>query len=620
MGANYLGEQRCSFCVWAPRCEEVEVLITGPSPRTHLLNRGLRGYHSAVLEGVAPGTRYFYRLNGDTQRPDPASRFQPEGVHGASEVLEPDFPWEDAGWFGLPLRDYILYEVHVGTATAEGTFEALIPHLHELKDLGVTALELMPVAQFPGARNWGYDGVYPFAVQDSYGGPAGLRRLVNECHKLGLAVVLDVVYNHFGPEGNYLRDFGLYFTDRYHTPWGEALNFDGEHSDEVRRFFLENTIEWQREFHIDALRLDAVHAIHDFSATPFLTQLARATRQQARRLNRRFHLIAESDLNDPRLIRPEVLGGHGLDAQWSDDFHHVLHVLLTGEREGYYQDFGGTRQLAKVFSQGYVYTGEYSPARRRSHGSPPDHTAASQFVVYSQNHDQIGNRLLGDRLTRLVEFDKLKLAAGTVLISPFLPLLFMGEEYGETAPFQYMVSHGDPDLLEAVRQGRKTEFAAFNWNHPMPDPGAVTTFEQCRLNPRAHLKGGQQAVLRRFYKELIRLRRELPPLRYADKSSIRAIPYENRKSLAVYYEFPPECLCVLFNYSDAATDVPADLAEWSWTTVIDSSAPEWGGDGSAVPTHIPSGETVPLTLSPSSVVVLRAGGNASEQGGVSPEP
>ena len=435
---------RCCFRVWAPRAEKVEVRLVAPQERLLPLKKAEAGYFHGVLERVEPGARYFYRLDGTRERPDPASRFQPEGVHGPSQVIEPDFPWTDQGWCGLGLPAYVIYEIHVGAFTPAGTFEAVIPHLAELKELGITALELMPVAQFPGRRNWGYDGVFPYAVQNSYGGPAGLKRLVDACHRHGLAVILDVVYNHLGPEGNYLGDYGCYFTDRYRTPWGEAVNFDGPHSDEVRRFFIENALYWIGDCHIDALRLDALHAIFDQSPQPFLAELAEAVHAQAEGLNRRVHLMAESDLNDVRLIRPPELGGYGLDAHWNEDFHHALHTLLTGEQGGYYEDFGRLAQLAKAFREGFVYSGQYSPYRRRRHGSSSRGLPGQRFIVFAQNHDQVGNRLLGDRLTRLVSFEALKLAAGAMILSPFLPLLFMGEEYGEVAPFHYFISHSDP--------------------------------------------------------------------------------------------------------------------------------------------------------------------------------
>ncbi|RPJ02979.1 MAG: malto-oligosyltrehalose trehalohydrolase, partial [Chloroflexi bacterium] len=545
LGAHFQGEQQCSFLVWAPNVEQVEVRVKTPAERVFPLRRDERGYHYGLVEGLEPGGRYYYCLDQSVERPDPASSFQPEGVHGPSEVIDPAFDWEDQGWFGLPLRDYLIYELHVGTFTPEGTFDAIIPLLPELIELGVTALELMPVAQFPGARNWGYDGVYPYAVQDSYGGPSGLKRLVNACHQCGLAVVLDVVYNHLGPEGNYLREFGPYFTDRYRTPWGAALNFDGEHSQEVRRFFLENALRWQTQFHLDALRLDAVHAIKDCSARPFLQELAQLTRQRSEQLNRRFYLIAESDLNDARLTAPEVLGGYGLDGQWSDDFHHSLHVLLTGERDGYYMDFGGTGLLAKVFREGYAYTGQYSAYRRQPHGNSPRLNSAKQFVVYSQNHDQVGNRRDGDRLSRLAHLEGLKLAAGTVLLSPFIPLLFMGEEYGEPAPFQYVISHTDPELVEAVRHGRRAEFAPFAWPEQVPDPHAESTFQQCILNRELLRSDPTHRALYDFYRELIRLRRELPAIAHADKSTLQADALEPEQVLRVLYDDSVGPVCML---------------------------------------------------------------------------
>ncbi|MBC7325071.1 MAG: malto-oligosyltrehalose trehalohydrolase, partial [Moorella sp. (in: Bacteria)] len=335
LGATYLGNGRCRFLVWAPLADTVAVQIVAPRELLAPLTRGERGYHYGVVPGVEPGSLYFYLLDGKKRRPDPASRYQPQGVHGPSQVMATRaYAWTDQGWCAPPLEKLVFYELHAGTFTSAGTFGAIIPHLPGLRELGVTALELMPVAQFPGSRNWGYDGVYPFAVQNTYGGPEELRRLVDTCHRHGMAVFLDVVYNHLGPEGNYLEDFAPYFTGRYRTPWGRALNFDGPGSDEVRRFFIENALFWLTEFHLDGLRLDAVHAIVDTSARPFLAELAATVRRQAERLGRRFYLVAESDLNDARLILPPVLGGYGLDAQWSDDFHHALHALLTGERKG----------------------------------------------------------------------------------------------------------------------------------------------------------------------------------------------------------------------------------------------------------------------------------------------
>jgi maltooligosyltrehalose trehalohydrolase len=499
LGATYLGEGRCRFLLWAPLAQTVEVHIVAPQERLIPLEKTLRGYYQAIVEAVEPGSLYIYRLDGQKERSDPASRYQPQDVHGPSQVVDTRFPWEDGGWFGRPWRDYIMYELHVGTFTAEGTFDTIIPYLDELKDLGITAIELMPVAQFPGSRNWGYDGVYPYAAQHTYGGPEGLQRLVNACHQQGLAVVLDVVYNHLGPEGNYLGDFGPYFTDRYKTPWGLALNFDGPQSDEVRRFFIENALYWITACHIDALRLDAVHAIVDHSAYPFLDELAAAVHEQAEWLNRRVHVIAESDLDDTRIIRPRELGGYRHDAQWNDGFHHALHTLLTGECDGYYRDFGKVAHLAKAFAEGYVYSGQFSVFRQRRHGNSSRLVPAHKFVVCAQNHDQVGNRMLGERLGQLVSFEGLKLAAGVVLLSPCIPLLFMGEEYGETAPFPYFMSHSDPELIEAVRQGRREEFAAFAWESEPPDPQGEAVFQHAKLNHSLRYEA-HHAVLGAFLK------------------------------------------------------------------------------------------------------------------------
>ncbi|MBI2953654.1 MAG: malto-oligosyltrehalose trehalohydrolase [Chloroflexi bacterium] len=587
LGATYLGNGRCSFLVWAPLVSTVEItLVSRRNKKVVAMEQATHGYHHAVVEGVNPGAHYFYRLDGQKERPDPASRYQPDGVHGPSQVVDPaTFTWQDQHWFGRPLQDLVIYELHVGTFSPEGTFDAIIPYLDELRDLGITAIELMPVAQFPGGRNWGYDGVQPFAVQHSYGGPEGLRRLVNACHLRGLAVVLDVVYNHLGPEGNYFADFAPFFTDAYLTPWGKAINFDGPDSDDVRRFFVENATHWFAEFHVDALRLDAIHAIKDFSATPFLQELATATHSLAERLNRRLHLIAESDLNDARVIRSPEIGGLGLDAQWSDDFHHALHSLLTGERAGYYQDFGGVGHLARAFREAFVYSGQYSPFRRCRHGNSPRLNSARQFVVCSQNHDQTGNRMLGERLSQLVAFESLKLAAGAVLLSPFVPLLFMGEEYGETAPFQYFTSHSDRALIEAVRKGRREEFATFNWQGEVPDPQAETTFLRSKL--RHHLRrDGHHRALWEFYRELIRLRAALPPLAHLSLESIDVASDEETKTLFVRRWTQQDQVFMLFNFGDGEAVVPVRVQPGQWRKEMDSSEQRWLGGGSLLPQQL----------------------------------
>jgi len=603
LGADYLGEGRCRFTVWAPFANNVQVQLVSPEERIVPLERKERGYHQAVIEGVEPSSLYLYRLDGHKERPDPASRFQPRGVHGPSQVVDSHFVWQDEDWHGLPWEEWVIYELHVGTFTPEGTFESIIPRLPEIKDLGITAIELMPVAQFPGSRNWGYDGAYPFAVQNSYGGPGGLKHLVNGCHQLGLAVVLDVVYNHLGPEGNYLADFGPYFTDRYRGPWGNPINFDGPYSDEVRRFFIDNGLYWVREFHLDGLRIDAIHGILDFSARPFLEELALAVHEQAERLSRRVYLIAESDLNDTRIVRSCELGGFGLDAQWNDDFHHALHTLLTNEDSGYYQDFGELQHLVKAFRQGFVYSGEYSFYRKRRHGDSSRHLPAERFVVFSQNHDQVGNRAQSERLSALVSFEALKLAAGMVLLSPFIPLLFMGEEYGETAPFYYFISHSDQDLIEAVRRGRREEFASFRWQGEPADPQDEGTFLRCKLQRELRFKG-QHEVLYSFYRELIRLRRELPALRNLDKEWLEVTGLEQEKVLLWRRWSEKQEAAATFHLGKQEKSLSIPLSEGRWRKQLDSADSTWSGPGSTFPLEIFSRGKVSLSLSPESFAVF----------------
>jgi maltooligosyltrehalose trehalohydrolase len=619
LGATYLGEGQCHFLVWAPFAKSVEVrifddsglpdgsvAISGKSATEYRLARlapGARGYHEGELEGVKPGSLYVYRLDGNKERPDPASRFQPSGVHGPSQVEPSDYRWNDASWSGIPLEDYIIYEIHVGTYTPEGTFSAIIPYLDEIRELGITALELMPLAQFPGSRNWGYDGVHPFSVQNSYGGPGDLRSLVDACHQRGMAAVLDVVYNHLGPEGNYLGDFGPYFTDQYQSPWGRAINFDGPHSDEVVRFFIENALYWIQEFHIDALRLDAIHGIVDRSAQPFLRLLAQSVHEFARKAGRKIYLIAESDLNDVRFILPAESAGYGLDAQWSDDFHHALHALLTKERMGYYEDFGRLGDLAKAFEEGYVYTGQYSRYRNRRHGNASRDLPARQFTVFAQNHDQVGNRAFGERLTALLSFEALKLAAGMVHLSPFIPLLFMGEEYGEGAPFQYFTSHLDPGLIEAVRQGRREEFAAFKWKDEPPDPQAESTFAKSKLDHSLSRREPHQ-TLQQFYRALISLRRELPGFRLLSKKHLEARAFEREQVLQIRRWSEAGEALIAANFGEEPVTVRLPIPRGAWRKVLDSAEQRWKGEGSAVPESLNSQGQAAMRLSRKSFSVF----------------
>lgn len=593
LGACPLGDRAARFRVWAPRARTVAVRLMEPAGKpfplaaTPLEARD-RGYFEATVPGVDPGSRYRYILDGEHERPDPASRCQPDGVHGPSQLVDPDaFPWTDHDWRGLQLEELIIYELHMGTFTPEGTFQAVIPYLEYLQnELGITAIELMPVAQFPGTRNWGYDGVYPFAPQFSYGGPDGLKALVDACHTQGLAVVLDVVYNHLGPEGNYLGDFGTYFTDRYRTPWGQAINFDGPDSDEVRHFFISNALYWVTEYHVDALRLDAIHGIYDFSARHILEELAKVVHSEARRLNRTVLVFAESDLNDVRVITPSAEGGYSLDAQWNDDFHHTLHTLLTGEKAGYYQDFGRLEHMAAALREGFVYSGQYSAYRRRRHGSPSRHRPGSQFVVFSQNHDQVGNRAKGDRLSTLIPYEALKVAAATVLLAPSVPLLFMGEEYGETAPFLYFTDHGDPALVEAVRKGRRAEFASFGWQGKVPDPQDPRTFERSCLNLDGRLAPAQQSLLD-WYRRLIVFRKQWPALGTAGSEAYgcQVWTYEAERVLVVHrWKTGERAALLLLGFSDTPQTITLREPKGTWDLCADGSTTD---DGAPVPNSPP---------------------------------
>lgn len=512
--------------VWAPQARQVElVLIEKGQQRAVAMQREERGFFHHTEAKVPEGQRYAYRLDGGPERPDPCSLWQPDGVHGPSAVVFPErFSWTDRNWRGVPRADLVFYELHVGTFTPQGTFEAAISRLNDLRDLGVTALEIMPVGQFPGSRNWGYDGVLPYAVQNSYGGPYGLQRLVDACHAAGLAVFLDVVYNHLGPEGNYLAEFGPYFTDHYKTPWGKAVNYDGPGSDAVRDYIVNNARLWLEEFHFDGLRLDAVHAIYDFSARHILRDVQEAAEDVSRHCGRTLHVVAESDLNDPRLLHPRSRGGHELGGQWNDDFHHAAHAFLTGERRGYYQDFGSARQIAQVLTQPYLFAGDYSPHRNRKHGAPPEGLFGDRFVVCLQNHDQVGNRARGDRLLSLLGNPvKQRLASSLLLLSPYVPLLFMGEEYGEDNPFPFFCSFGDPQLIEAVRQGRKQEFAELVGQGTVPDPQDEATFGSARLS-WSWPQGTPRAGLRRLYQDLLAARREWPALHDYERRTSRLLP------------------------------------------------------------------------------------------------
>ena len=506
LAADRDGHRR--FRLWAPTPDRVELVVrTGDREDRYPLHDEGHGYLLSDEVAAPAGSWYGFYLDGQTEKryPDPASRYQPEGVHGWSEVIDLP-PREATGWKGHGLGDAVIYELHIGTFTPEGTLRAAIGKLDYLRDLGVNTLEVMPLNQTPGDRNWGYDGVKNFALFRAYGRPEDLRDFIREAHRRGIAVLIDVIYNHLGPEGNYLPQFFPVFTEKHHTPWGQAINFDDRQADGVRNYWLQNVRMWLDEYGADGLRIDAVHAIKDNSARHFLEELSAVVDEIAQRDHRELITIAECDLNAPRFIRSRADGGYGMSGQWVDEFHHALHVVLTGETRGYYEDFGSVETLAKALQDGYVYTGQFSRHRGRNFGVKPDERIRpSQMVVFLQNHDQVGNRMVGDRLLSSVGRDKYLLGAGTYLLSPFTPLIFMGEEYGEENPFPYFVHHGDPDLIEAVRKGRAAEFAAFQHEgHTVPDPQSEDTFGTARLSWK------EEDRIARFYREALLLRSGAP--------------------------------------------------------------------------------------------------------------
>jgi maltooligosyltrehalose trehalohydrolase len=576
------------FRVWAPAARWVGLVLIDVAARRDVeMQPEADGYFRHEEANLSEGQRYALRLDNGPERPDPCSLRQPEGVHGPSSVVRPDrFSWTDGGWKGVRREALAFYELHVGTFSPEGTFGGIIPRLRDLRELGVTAVEIMPVAQFPGTRNWGYDGVLPYAAQESYGGPHGLQRLVDACHAEGLALFLDVVYNHFGPEGNYLGEFGRYFNDRYKTPWGPAVNYDGHGCDAVRDYVLDNVRMWLEEFHFDGLRLDAVHAFFDLGARHILGAIEEVAEAVAARRGWPATIVAESDLNDPRLLHPRGRGGHALGAQWADDFHHAAHALLSGERDGYYVDFGEARHLARALECPFVYAWDYSPYRGRKHGAPPEGLSGDRFVVCLQNHDQVGNRARGDRLNRLLGSPaKQRLAAGLLLLSPYLPLLFMGEEYGEENPFPFFCSFGDPALVQAVREGRKREFEAFSWQGEVPDPQAEATFASAKLS-WSWPEGTPRAGLRRLYRDLLAARREWPALRDFEDRTVRLMEGDQGagpilelvrggESLGAE-SLGAESVRALFNLGDRPVRPPGGTTGEA-PILFDSEAVEYGG-------------------------------------------
>jgi maltooligosyltrehalose trehalohydrolase len=576
---------RLPLRVWAPNAKRVEVIA---GDLRFDLDRVEREWWAGKLPDTGSEVDYVIILDDGQPLPDPRSNWQPQGVHGPSRAVDhARFQWTDDRWRAGPLSSSVMYEMHVGTFSPEGTFDGAIKKLDHLVALGITHVEVMPIAEFLGSRGWGYDGVALFAVKHEYGGPDGFKRFVDACHAKGLAVILDVVYNHLGPSGNYLPQFGPYFTQRHKTPWGSAINFDGRKSHEVRRYFCDNAIMWFRDYHVDALRLDAIHAIIDTSAVPFLQQLAMEIEELSAHLGRHLYLIAESDLNDPRVVRPSELGGFGLHAQWSDDFHHSLHAMLTRERAGYYGDFGTMNDLAKAICQPFVYAGRLSNYRARPHGRPAVEISGHRFITFQQNHDQIGNRAQGDRLCMVINRDKLKIGAAIVLTSPFLPMLFQGEEWAASSPFQYFVDfHDEPELAKAVSEGRRREFEGFGWKpEDVPDPQDPETFERSKLRWE-EVGESDHADILEWYTRLVHLRRTRPALTTGRLDLIDV--HSNEQEQWVLYE--REAITVIANLAEDERRIA--LRPGRPTEVLLASKPpiELSGDA--------------IRLPPESVVVL----------------
>jgi maltooligosyltrehalose trehalohydrolase len=510
------------FTVWAPRSTRVDLVLPS-SPQTLAMERRADGWWTREVGTAGHGTDYWFGVDGADPAPDPRSAWQPHGVHGPSRIFDAGrYGWSDDAWPGRNILGAVFYELHVGTFTPEGTLDAAVDHLDHLVGLGVDVVELMPVAAFPGRHGWGYDGVHLYAVHDSYGGPEGLQRFVDACHARGLAVCLDVVYNHLGPSGNYLHRYGPYFTDRHHTPWGQAINLDDDGSDQVRRWICDNALRWMEDFHVDCLRLDAVHALVDDSPRHLLAQLADEVRALSDKLGTPLSLVAESDLNDPRTVEPTAAGGLGMTAQWSDDFHHALHTLLTGEQHGYYSDFGSPEVLARTLTEVFRHAGDYSSFRGTDWGVPvdPDRHAGHRFLGYRQNHDQVGNRAHGDRMSDTVSPGLIAAGAALVLTSPFTPMLFMGEEWAAGTPWQFFTDFDEPDLAEAVRRGRRAEFASHGWHGEVPDPQDPATRDASVLDWSEPEREPHRGVLA-WYHDLIALRRATPELRDDDLARVQ---------------------------------------------------------------------------------------------------
>jgi maltooligosyltrehalose trehalohydrolase len=592
VGADYQ-DGTCHFSVWAPNRSHITLVL--PKENQHFsMDKSAGGYWTHTTEGFEPNTTYLYELDDKTLKPDPASHYQPDGVFGASQVIDHDaFRWTDRNWQGLDIKDLVFYELHVGTFTPQGTFKGVQSRIRELTEFGINAVELMPVTQFSGRRNWGYDSVFPFAVQNSYGEPDDLKALVNECHAQGVALFADFVYNHLGPEGSCLNEYGPYFPSTNIGRWGASINLDGSQNDGVRNYFLENTLHWLSRYHLDGIRLDAVLSMHDTSPRHFLAELNEKIRIYAETAGRKIHLIAESGYNVPQVLTPIEQGGFGFDAQWLDDFQHAVFALLTGEREGYYGGYSGIQDLAKTLTEGFVYVGDEPDCKRKAPGESYQWIPADKLIAFSQNHDQIGNRLLGDRLTAIAGFEAAKLAAGIVLLSPYVPLLFMGEEYGETAPFQFFADYQNRELVDAVRVGRKKEFAIFHWQGEVPDPQSPKTYEQSKLNWQTRSTERGQKILG-YYRTLIELRRRHPIFQPQTKRQIKHV-HTQENVLFVHKQYGDAEAGIIVNCTGTPASHDFPLEDGTYVKVFDSADFAWAGSGPVLPTLAVKGDTHTLS-------------------------
>ena len=567
IGTNTSGNET-SFRVWAPLRKSVDVRLVKKG-KTFALMPEDRGYFSLTCKAEA-GDDYCFVLDKKTGRPDPVSRYQPKGVHGPSRIIDPqEFAWTDRNWRGIPKKDLLIYELHVGTFTKKGNFESIVPFLPYLhNELGITAVEIMPIGQFPGSRNWGYDGAYMFAVQNSYGGPTGLKKLVDSCHKEGVALILDVVYNHLGPEGNYLPEYGPYLSSKYHTPWGQTLNYDDQGSDEVRHYVLENAQYWISEYHVDGLRLDAIHGIYDFSPRHLLQEMSGLVHSLSNDLDKQFHFIAESDLNDPRVVDKKERRGYECDAQWSDDFHHAVHAYLTGEKQHHYGDFGKLEDISKSLKDIFVYDGKYSQYRQRTHGSPVTELLGDKFVVFTQNHDQVGNRAGGERLSVLISQAELKLASALCLLSCNIPLIFMGEEYAEKSPFYYFIDHSDKGLIEAVRRGRSRELELKHTKY-LIDPQSPSTFVKSKVDLSLRKEQGNREIFE-FYQRLINLRKSHKIFSEFDRAKMHITTDKESKCILLMRKSMDEEMLQIFSFDSLERKITNPVSEGIWEKALDS--------------------------------------------------